>query len=503
MKNFTGWNEEWEKIAHIFGEKGFPISHAGLSALREAYERNKQALLRLFPEGGRIFAESEVDPDPEEVRAILKTTRAGSRNLLEPSRFDFIKSADEGEGVFSLVEAFAQIFLTTEELFKNRLEEDKTRELPNGQKLNKGMKASKALGQFMRSSDNLWTSPSGRFRSYPDDPPHRELAMELASIYFSVILEAVTGLEKETVVLSVNPLDILLQADYTSGGWSSCHRIGGPHRTGPPALAIDDATMIAFAYRGTDMPVIGAERGAEGFPYPLKVWRQLIFMAPHQQLAYQGREYKAPAPRLARAARHMVGQIMCDANGSEVRKWKVRGLSGFAPLIKNGDPDEQDYVLEEGQRVSRRSRWYYDDPLSVRIRLEEITNMDTISSGVLFLPCWKCGHLRDLEVEASHSNEENPVVTYKCLTCRDRQCQSCGTRNETVKVFSLITSAETRGRHVLCVSCAHEAIRTCSNCGENAINLYSVSDNIRNVCARCRDYFQTLQEGGLSDCATT
>ena len=439
----------------------------------------KKHILPYFPEetGFRVSQEITGEPDQEEMNSLFTNLHSRTMELLRDERFKVLDRIDAGEGLFSFVEGFTTYFTSFDELVQNKLTEDKS--LPNGEVLKKGMKVSKALLRFIKASEKVWSEEcSGRFANYKG---HEQLVIEAASIIFSNLIEAIKTMNKETVVLSVNPLDIMFQAMFTQGSWKTCHRIGGEWATGPISMAVDKSTVVAWSAKKSGYVPYGDDREGS-FLWPLKTWRQLMFVSDSLNVAYLSREYRQEIAGHSRIARHLLGRIMCSANEVE-HKWRISRFNGGSFLVKEGDPDEVE-PTEVGPRVTKEGEWHYPDSLRGRIRLNDAPSLD-VFVGSLTIPCLKCGKPR----QKSHG--DGRANTYYCYECRNDPCQRCGSSHP---VGSIKTEA---GPMRVCQDCMDRSLH-CDDCGNRTFDTFTFREGNDRTTYRCAICIVHLQRAKMA-----
>ena len=136
-------------------------------------------------------------------------------------------------------------------------------ELPNGELVKKGTKATKALWKFNNSE---------------------KITRHLQDM-ISQLLQKRTL--KGTLVFSIHPLDYLTLSENTHN-WRSCHALDGEYKSGNIAYMADKSTIICYIKDPEEKQL---EAFPEGMLWNSKKWRMLLFFSETKHTLFAGRQY--------------------------------------------------------------------------------------------------------------------------------------------------------------------------------------------------------------------
>lgn len=314
-----------------------------------------------------------------------------------------------------------------------------------------GMTLSRALSAYLRSH------------------PVPVFSADEASIIVDAIATAAQAKNKEGhIVLSVNPLDLLLTSE--SSAWTSCHSFEGCHQAGPQASLYDPHCAVAYYYE--------EERAYRtDLELPYKLARQMIYVDASNRAAAVQRLYGRELPEDGqRAMNREIARLLC----------RLDGRPDADPAWKRGEQSRD-------ARISNRAGLIYLDATEVYLSLDgdrpEINlakdvpcpacgdDMDEPSK----LMCGSCCNLqtcdgceRTLEGDEYYSFGDS-VYCERCYTRRFFSCDGCHDD------FARDDMAHEDGSNCYCSDCANEHYPECSECDER-----TPSDNMDDgLCPDC------------------
>lgn len=436
-------DESWSVVREILelvsGEKC-----PGVDVLRGRWEEKKERLLRVLGPTGRITA--LVNTTNNATCSVLDEPELGERikALLLDYTAEMELDCSDGsnyEVKADLTSGLAHLFqqVSVEELAENKLASE--REDPRPSHKGKKIPAGTRVGKFAR----IWLSCNLRESCCK--------YLELAVNVVSRVSQFLRSQEGTVCVLSVNPLDVLLASEHTTG-WSSCHSLDGSYCTGPLAYLLDGCTAVAYAY------VRQAEYEDTRKILPVKLWRQMVYFDLEAGSAAMSREYPGEREEYSKTARRLVARALATAKpGASLENWTVLR----APTCV------QVRYVDLG--------WHYRDTLSARVSLKDVeTEVPTIRAGVRELPCLACG---DDRTDGAYDN----LLCPHCGDYNVLQCDHCGGR-----VFEDDGYNVADGSYI-CETCFEEHYARCSYCDE----IYCRADVfIVNHDFYCEDCFERL-----------
>jgi len=543
-------NEKWWELTKSILEKVAERQHGlkpgqvnfekGVEKVRREFEDSKGHLLPYFDEDGRKTEKVDRSAEPITVEGTRQALNRGRDWLMtkvrrEPSRYyRSVKVIDGGEGLSWFLSDVLQRF-TPSEIEKNTIKHatvfDGLYLLADPARPSKVVQEGYKISKYMMSLiDFIYDQEIQKMfiiGKYSEED--RELIKELTGQMVSRVLEEVRNSE-ETVVLSINPVDILFNSEHTNG-WRSCHNIvNGEFATAGLSMLLDSTSTIAYSFKEERMIELLED---PSITLPSKIWRQMVSFNLEQQAAVFGREYPGTSDMPSKYARRLAAQVLTAYHNVEY-KWKVKYLN----IIGSKSSAEE----EEGDGGAGRDTdgsWLYGgDPFASRIRLATGETNPMIRIGVKELICPYCLRYRD---PSSDSGEEigsrgsivcgNCARAFKTLRKKDRVTEPaqaiagdevfCVACDEVISVHHGTTRVDedfycthcfgdnfiicdqcdelvpldegyrtVRGEEV-CESCCDEHYAECEECGnieheEDSFVAYN-ADGERNVCESCRD----------------
>lgn len=223
------WEEISKFLCSIEGNSFQYYKDAAEKAWGDLWAKNKEHIYRLFGNQVRIEREVELALNRQDVN---EEVRRMIRELQE-----------EGTVSNLNLQIIAMFFAAVpyEDIIENKLS-DTIKIFAN--KFNKGMKLSKAVGKLIK------------------DDKQRDAFQTKYSM-------AIQGFKAVgTLVMSIDPIDILTMSYSPNNAWRSCHNIvDGEYRAGAVSYVCDESTFISYVYKRKD-----TDRHT-GKELPNKIWR--------------------------------------------------------------------------------------------------------------------------------------------------------------------------------------------------------------------------------------
>ena len=240
-----GIDESWRAVKHAL--ENVTGGTCDITVMRKMWEENKKQLFPLFDGTGRMV--SSVD-----------SARVSEDMQREMAHQAVIGSIDKvyGKGLLTFPQR-EQLIILTRRVFSHvlpiEIAENKihyNREDPrNPDKVLNGVK----FGTYVRYLAQ---------KEFDSD-----LLADTLVTAFSCATAAIKR-KAHQVVISINPLDMLLASEHTTG-WSSCHALDESRTAGALAYTLDSASAVAYAYTHTKT------EGLTRQTLPIKAWRQMVF----------------------------------------------------------------------------------------------------------------------------------------------------------------------------------------------------------------------------------
>lgn len=333
------------------------------------------------------------------------------------------------------------------------------------------------------------------------------IPLELRNILLDAFSVAISSVKPQeyTVVLSVNPLDMLLVSECTTG-WRSCHSLDGDYCTGPLAYMLDDVTAVAYAYTRY------IKKTVFDFSLPKKMWRQMVYFDMKRQSALLSREYPQKNADLTKEVRRLAANLLC-AEHNKPCNWKFKNLTDSTALL--GEQESYDST-RDCYELYNSSNWQYQDAAIAWIRLPG-GQPPSIRIGVEELICPACGCKRDEDDEHDTIFCCRGSARVHCAGCDERiheddvhygpddepYCESCFSDSfiycyycdNVICIDDAYTGPDDRS---YCEHCFNDMFTSCANCGEPVDNddVYLGSDD-QPYCEMCfDDIFTTCESCG-------
>lgn len=467
--------EEWKKAVDLIAYSADVSKPKGevIELMVEQFIKNKGDLIPYFDDDLRLRIDISKDKEPfqkGDFSGILyewKTTKVKS---LYNKKYTKLRS------YYKAISFIEELFykLDYEEIINGRLNKEV---YINNKRLNPGTKISKYIIALAENPDEYKLY---RTYIYEED---KDLLIQFLLDLYSQINSNISN-KKGVVVLSINPVDFILMSEHTSGEWTSCHSyLGGSYMTGGLSYALDDKSIIAFAYEKETLHKDGLNENL-----PLKLWRQMVYLDKDARCAVFGKHYPGMMPTFAKYARKLTGNLLSKYYDIEP-VWEVTsGLMEQLPLLENEECSSTNKVP---QICSNNRFIYVDNPVDAISMLEEGFFPLSIYVGAHNLYCINCGHIWEYEDGYTYTGK---------LVCDDCEpyvhCDSCDEWIQTDEIYELYNG------DYLCPYCFEEYGAHCDNCGELFYkdDLYPISndnylccndclDKYARYCEECNEYF--------------
>ena len=261
------------------------------------------------------------------------------------------------------------------------------------------------------------------------------------------------------VVISINPLDMLLASEHTTG-WSSCHGLDDCKATGALAYLLDNTSAIAYAYARAERNTVA------GVTLPVKLWRQMVFFDLSTFSALTSRQYPEEMVWCSQTVEYALGKMLAKLYGEgavetvSVTCADNNGKYRYAPLGK----------------------WHHVDRLHNLVSISPTQRKAVVTPGVATLPCLTC------------PTERDDIQTNKwvCHHCGDygTTCTDCGAFCSTDCDDS--NAAEWVDGDPYCRSCWRRLFVPCHDCDDYVpVDSVTVVDG-DNICEGCFDAYYAV-----------
>lgn len=138
---------------------------------------------------------------------------------------------------------------------------------------------------------------------------NKELDIEISKIY--------QDMGKNTIYLSIDPIDYLT-VSINASGWESCHHfLKGCYRNAGLSYMVDKTSFMAFASRNNI-------KYPFNFPYEwnTKNWRQMIYMSEKDSTTVFSRQYPYDSDELSKKVRTLFEKLISEYFNT-TNKWKL------------------------------------------------------------------------------------------------------------------------------------------------------------------------------------
>lgn len=333
-----------------------------------------------------------------------------------------------------ILETNDNVRITKNELLGNKLLKDRSKQFP------KGSKTLKFVGSMIKKHSDL----------------------KLIANFITQALSKFCHIQQNlTITFSMNPLDIILASESTTG-WSSCYTLHGDYRAAILSFLLNKHTAIVYVYKKTQKI-----KAAGDVLLPRKIWRQWVFLNNQNTAATFGNQYPFTDKKISKSARKLVGNVLADYHKLTEPTWTVSY--------------SKQYALHQGN-------WHYSEEPSSFLWLPEITTKEdakfsqdyACSIGSELIYCLTCEHHR------LHHKEYNGEKKLTC--CATAVCSVCDTP---------LTNPEYQiNSKDYCQDCFFEVYTYCDTCGEAVLkeDAYAIPNEngvLHDICETCHDHSYT------------
>ena len=484
----------WKQAGTLFSNILNVSCEDGVMAMQREYERSKGWMFPFFDNNGRIRVSVDAPSSSDIHNSVTHHLEENCRLLgFRTERFAHFYRVDGGSAMSAMLRTlllrgnyvsyngfeYHHVQFSTEELFTGKLEKDMLG-------FQKGTRISKVLRL-------IWTDPEFSEHIAPVSIAKRtyfgttnltkeqeSLGWDFINTVLGQVLSAIKISEKVDIVLSINPVDMLMASTHTTG-WRSCHNIiDGEYATGPLSYVLDDVTCIAYATRGADYCDLLDEA------WDRKLWRQMVFLDKDNLSAILSRQYPQENEFFEKEARRLVAKVLSEYGGVAY-KWKYLNMSGGCSM----STDEESDTGHRGNNVDICGDWMYPgDAFSGRIKMSEGGENPDIVVGVTEMICPVCGEYRSYD-----DYYGDPRCDISCCEGRWVYCDLCETRMRDGELF-----VRTYFGDPICDDCYNEYYETCSDCGEiyRREDVYFVDgEAVCDDCLQSDDYSECWQCGEI------
>ena len=508
MFNFN-WDDSWDAVHEILHRQvGSPaFSYNAFNIMRNESDSNKREMRKYFPENGRLVAEvSFLEMESIDKQTFLNDALDKVHNLYFNLIAEYrhsLTNPDDKQIVndqyiphcsFWNLVTTALRTLSLSEIESGRLDmrrqfqvSDKNYRFDPGTKIMKWLRGKIADDMRVGSDDKFYTKAFDLFASAWSTVPFDRHQID------------------HFVVLSINPLDVLLASECTNG-WHSCHALDGEYAAGQLSYLTCRYTAIQYAYRDI--------RSYEGYQLPAKMWRQWAYM--QQDGVLQMRHYPQSFPAFAKTGRKLIGRVLHDWNGLSNHNIYVR-KSGYQNINIFNSRYQFNYVDDPEYHNARLVQLCLDHENV----LSQDVDFDNDIGGPVY--CLSCGAERDPdcsgEREGSFLCNECDSTTeciccggyvdsdtaiyfngsYYCSDCAEEhlsRCIHCGdyVHNDDAMYY---------GDNAYCESCFGNNFTCCSRCGCDVPNCDASTVDGDDYCSSCYEKFCTTCEECGDDIVTS
>ena len=429
-------DESWRAVQSVLSAAS--AENCDVSRLRKVWEENKKHLFPLFDGSGRKTFAVEKSAVSETVQC-----KAAENVLLDSLARAYHAGKISGTERRQAVDFADSIFngATIQEIAENRLHVPRPDPRP------------KYAGK------TLCGTKFGTYVTYlAEQKFDSALLVDTVVTAFSCAT-AMAKYKKHEVVVSINPLDMLLASEHTTG-WSSCHALNSCKATGALAYLLDNTSAIAYAYARAERNTVA------GVTLPVKLWRQMVFFDLSTFSALTSRQYPEEMVWCSQTVEYALGKMLAKLYGEgavetvSVTCADNNGKYRYAPLGK----------------------WHHVDRLHNLVSISPTQRKAVVTPGVATLPCLTCPTERD-------DIQTNKLVCHHCgdygTTCTD-----CGAFCSTDCDDS--NAAEWVDGDPYCRSCWRRLFVPCHDCDD-----YVPVDNVTvvggdNICESCFDAYYAI-----------
>lgn len=409
----SAWDDVQAVIAYAMQKNKSEIG--GIGALRNLWQQNKKWLLHYFGEDGRISTEIPISDTRSSLNSYMGTSMSKIAQSLTTSKRRisnrFAALAESWEPLCDILSCL-YVLVTPEEFVQNRILSDK--QIPYTSKVIKAQtKFTKMIPIYI---NEMYDSDcdSGSIKCCGISVP-KDLAVDFITTLYS---QVITNFKKANprLVLSINPLDMLLASANTTG-WRTCHDIfKGAFACGCITYMCDPCTIIGYTtfsdselvdhsgniVKNHDMAIIS----------PRKQWRRMIYIDEKRKAIALGRQFPNVCEAYDKASRIASGQLL-QRMFNDNSKWMTYLAYDDSTIDENMEAPGRVPVCGG---LSRASSFFYLDAPETEIWLPNSGPGVSLEVGIEKLPCVICGTPRD-DIAAHELDCIECAKHFKCEEC--------------------------------------------------------------------------------------
>ena len=477
----------WGKAGTLFSSILKVPCKDGVMAMQREYERSKGWMFPFFDNNGRIRATVDAPNWSDVYNSVVNYLEEDCRLLgFRNERFEQFYWADSCSAMSEMLHTLLlrgnyvaydgvehyYVRFSTEELSTGRLEKDLLG-FKKGTRISKVLKLLWMSPEFSERIPSINNAKKVYFGTTDLTEEQESLGWDFINTVLGQVLSAIKFSEKVDIVLSINPVDMLMASVHTTG-WRSCHNIiDGEYATGPISYVLDGVTCIAYATRGADYCDLLKEA------WDRKLWRQMVFIDKNNLSAIFSRQYPQESVLLEKETRRLVAKVLSEYGGVAY-KWKYLNMAGGCSM----SADEESDAERRGHNVEICGEWMYSgDAFSGRIKMSEGGANPDILVGVTEIICPVCGEYR-----SSDDYYDDQRSDISCCGGPWVYCACCDSRIHEEDCI------RTHYEDPICEYCYDRYYTTCSDCGEiyHREDTWYVDGEV--VCTDC------IQSDAYSEC---
>lgn len=469
------WNETAAIIAHSLREPEHSLN--GIKYIKKKWSDKKGWMLDFFDEHGRISSDIPANQSttlftnhmstvmPRIVSSLIDGKRKTS------NRFAAFRHCDRD--LCSIMEDLRAL-VNVESFINNKILQD-VYLYPLRKIIPRNTKVTKVIPMYI---DSLYPNDTVQLCNSTVQAPKELLVDFIVTLYSQIITSSRRGNMK--LVLSVNPVDMILSSAHTSS-WSTCHNIfEGEHRCGSLTYICDSYTIIAYTTTCECEVTDGINKYdahnpvlSNGKPIiaPKKEWRRMMYIDPECRAVSLGKQYPEYIGLYDKISRRMAGELLQRIFNTN-SKWFVSPSLGREHSCTLDDTTEIECTEPFTDAIDSVGLVYTDAP-EANIWLQDGGSWPDLEVGTDELPCVKCGAERT----------DSASISLQCCHCGDHfQCGKCG------NIYHSDEGCYLEHYHItVCEECLEDSFVMCPIC----YNTYDIDecywseDDDSYICNEC------------------
>ena len=483
------WDREWSIVYRLLEETPdadmIDRPFDSLDVWRTNWQENKAWAMPYLDDDGRLETVVEYEPDMNDVRFAFDHCLDIATAIASRTTYSSYKDDLASASVMAAVSAYLGQIVSSfseREVINNRIEvpvadpQNPAKNMPRATRFTKYV-ARRLRYCPMTIDRHLWTT----LGLNPDNRSDLQFVVDFINTVYSQVVQSIRTTSGK-VVLSINPVDILLASAHTTK-WTTCHNIfNGAYASGPVDYLQDACSMVAFAY--TDVLPITNPTGFRDILWPRKIWRQMVYVDRDARSAVLSEEYPIAHPVYVDATCSLIASLFADIYGVSPN-W-----SAILPTNESCHIDDDDPFFDvcEGNAYVVRTHanpWHYRDEITRTMMIVPSGRKPEVVVGIGSLVCPICGGLREHDYRESE--------TLFCWNCRNPiRCHVCDATIESTDDvwYAPDDYYETQP---YCEDCFLEHFVICSSCLDYVRYDDTRSDIDGNLlCERCFDAYCVL-----------